>query len=214
MWFKNIFAFQIQSNFCFDQQKVNEQLLSKKWIPITASEARRSGFISHFDTDTHLVHSIENQHFITLRTEEKIIPPQALRDALAEALASFEEREQRQATKKEKQALKEETLHSMLPRAFHRRYQTHALLLPQAQLILIDASSRTKAEDLLSALRHCMGSFPVMPLSFASSLQQTLTHTLQASSWPHPSHWHSGSQRQPTRARGGRVPSHPHIPRC
>ena len=100
--------------------------------------------------------------------------------------ASWESEENRKLTKKEKDALKDEITTTLLPRAFSRRSHIQALILPEQQLVLVDSSSATKAEELLALLRKALGSLPVIPVSFATPLELQMTGWLKAGSAPEP----------------------------
>ncbi|MNN19076.1 Recombination-associated protein RdgC [compost metagenome] len=98
-----------------------------------------------------------------------------VREALKEKIDEIEEQQMRKVYKKERDQLKDEIVQTFLPRAFIRRNMTFAAIAPQQGLILVDASSPKKAEDLLSTLREALGSLPVRPLSVKVAPTATFT---------------------------------------
>lgn len=155
--------------------------------PCSSQDISKFGFTNalgkHGQT---LVHSAGNRHLISATKEEKILPSQVIKEALEEKVAQLETEENRKLTKKEKDALKDEITTTLLPRAFSRRSQIQALLLPEQQLILVDSSSASKAEELLALLRKALGSLPVIPVSFATPLEVQMTEWLKNGSAPAP----------------------------
>ncbi|KPY80613.1 Recombination-associated protein RdgC [Pseudomonas syringae pv. spinaceae] len=81
----------------------------------------------------------------------------------------------RKVYKKERDQLKDEIIQAFLPRAFIRRSATFAAIAPRQGLILVNASSPKRAEDLLSTLREVIGSLPVRPLTVKVSPSATMT---------------------------------------
>ncbi|WP_286977870.1 recombination-associated protein RdgC, partial [Pseudomonas sp.] len=81
----------------------------------------------------------------------------------------------RKVYKKERDQIKDEIVQAFLPRAFIRKSATFAAIAPAQGLILVDASSPKRAEDLLSTLREVMGSLPVRPLTVKIAPSATLT---------------------------------------
>ena len=66
-------------------------------------------------------------------------------------------------------------MQTFLPRAFIRKSATFAAIAPKQGLILVDASSPKRAEDLLSTLREAIGSLPVRPLTVKIAPSATMT---------------------------------------
>ena len=78
-------------------------------------------------------------------------------------LDALEQEKGRPLSRKEKQALKEELQLSLLPRAFSRSSLTQGYYDAQNQLLVINTSSASKAEDILALLRKALGSLPALP---------------------------------------------------
>jgi recombination associated protein RdgC len=84
---------------------------------------------------------------------------------LQEKISEKEEQEARKLSKKERTALKDELIFELLPRAFSFSKKTYAYIDPKGGWMIVDAASAKKAEDLLSYLRKCLGSLPVVPIN-------------------------------------------------
>lgn len=71
--------------------------------------------------------------------------------------------------------MKDEVLHCLLPRAFSRFNQTFMWIDTVNDLIMVDAASAKRAEDILALLRKSLGSLPVVPLTLKNQIELTLT---------------------------------------
>ncbi|MBL1494841.1 recombination-associated protein RdgC, partial [Klebsiella pneumoniae] len=84
----------------------------------------------------------------------------------------------------EKDALRDEVLHSLLPRAFSRNIITRIWVNTTDHLVIVDASSARSAEDALALLRKTLGSLPVVPLSMEEPVELTMTEWVRSGSAP------------------------------
>ncbi|WP_028774639.1 recombination-associated protein RdgC [Shewanella waksmanii] len=187
MWFKNLTVYRFNKPFSVDTEALEKSLEDFTFSPCSSQDISKFGFSKalgkHGDA---LVHSANDRHLICATKEEKILPAQVIKEALEEKVAQLEAEEDRKLAKKEKDALKEEITTTLLLRAFSRRSQIHALILPEIDMILVDSSSAAKSEELLALLRKALGSLPVIPLSFKTPLETQMTQWLQENHAPAP----------------------------
>lgn len=187
MWFKNLTLYRFNKPFTTDEAVLETALAEFSFSPCTSQDVSKFGFSKAFGKHGQtLVHCANNRFLISTTKEEKILPGQVVKEAIDEKVALIEQVEQRKVTKKEKDALKDEVTTTLLPRAFSRRSQTQALILLDEQLILVDSSSATKAEELLALLRKALGSLPVIPVTFTVPVEQQLTTWLAQGHAPAP----------------------------
>ncbi|ASJ96107.1 recombination-associated protein RdgC [Shewanella marisflavi] len=187
MWFKNLTVYRFNKPFSVDTEALEKSLEDFTFSPCSSQDISKFGFSKALGKLGHtLVHSAENRHLICATKEEKILPSQVIKEALDEKVAQIEAEESRKLAKKEKDALKDEITTTLLPRAFSRRSQIHALILPEIEMILVDSSSATKAEELLALLRKALGSLPVIPMSFKTPIESQMTEWLKSNSTPAP----------------------------
>jgi len=124
------------------------------------------------------VHAANGNFLLCARKEEKILPAPVIKDQLDEKIAQLEADQSRSATKKEKEQFKEDIIFELLPRAFSRVTDTHGYISPAHNLIVINSSSRNKAEDFLALLRKVLGTLPVTSLSPESAPDEVMTDWL------------------------------------
>lgn len=182
MWFRNLLVYRLTQDLQLDAEKLEAALASKPARPCASQELATYGFVAPLGkgADAPLVHASQGFFLIAARKEERILPGSVVRDALKEKIDEIEAQQMRKVYKKERDQLKDEIVQSFLPRAFIRRQSTFAAIAPQQGLILVDASSPKKAEDLLSTLREALGSLPVRPLSVKVAPTATFTEWMKS----------------------------------
>ncbi|EEG9490518.1 recombination-associated protein RdgC, partial [Escherichia coli] len=117
------------------------------------------------------------------KRETKILPPPVIQRAIQEKIEKLEQEQARKLKKTEKDSLKDEVLHSLLPRAFSKFSVIQAIYDGSTKRIYINASAR-QAEDMLALMRKSLGSLPAVPLSVENPIELTLTDWVRDGSAP------------------------------
>jgi recombination associated protein RdgC len=177
MWFRNLLVYRLTQDLPFDAQALETALAAKPARPCASQELSTYGFIAPFGKgeDAPLVHVSQDFMLIAARKEDRILPGSVVRDALKEKVEEIEAEQMRKVYKKERDQIKDEIIQAFLPRAFIRRSATFAAIAPKLGLILVNAASPKRAEDLLSTLREAIGSLPVRPLTVKIAPTATMT---------------------------------------
>ncbi|HGX3695075.1 TPA: recombination-associated protein RdgC [Escherichia coli] len=171
--FKNIFIYRLSREVNWDTAEVNAALSKFVFTPCGSQDMAKAGWTPILgDNHTH-----EYQGFLLMqhKREEKILPSQVLKEELQKKILKLEEEQDRKLKKTEKDSLKDEVLHSLLPRAFTRKSLAKILIDRSNHLVFVEASSAKKAEDQLALLRKSLGSLPVIPFTPREPLEITMT---------------------------------------
>ncbi|NQZ79414.1 MAG: recombination-associated protein RdgC [Colwellia sp.] len=179
MWFKNLYFFAFTRPFEHSEQDLEKHLSEHLFTPCGSTELSHFGWVNalgkHGDT---VVHGVNGNYLLCARKEEKIIPAPVIKDQLEAKIALLETEQSRSATKKEKEQFKEDIMFELLPRAFSRVTDTHAYINPEHNIIVINTSSRSKAEDFLALLRKVLGTLPVTSVSPEKAPDELMTDWL------------------------------------
>lgn len=185
MYFKNLMLYRFTRPFDVALEDLEKQLNALPFTPCSSQEQSRFGWVSPLGKQGQaLVHCADGQLLILAKKEEKVIPASVINDIVAEKVESLEIEEGRALKKKEKEAIKEEVIVTLLPRAFSRFQQTYAWINPKDGFIAVDAGSFKQAENLLALLRKSIGSLPVIPIALTTPIELTLTEWLKAEAAP------------------------------
>jgi recombination associated protein RdgC len=183
MWFKNLYFFAFTRPFEWSEEDLEKHLSEHLFTPLASTEIAHFGWINalgkHGDTS---VHSANGNFLVCARKEEKMLPASVIKDMVEEKINLLELEQGRGATKKEKEQFKEDITFELLPRAFSRITDTHAYISPVNNIIVINSSSRGKAEDLLALLRKVLGTLPVTSFEPDVCADQTMTDWLNKKS--------------------------------
>ena len=179
MWFKNLYFFAFTRPFEWSEQDLEKHLSEHLFTPCGSTELAHFGWVNALGKHgSTCVHSANGNFLICARKEEKILPAPVIKDQLEEKVNQLEQDQGRGATKKEKEQFKEDIIFELLPRAFSRITDTHAYISPANNIIVINSSSRGKAEDLLALLRKVLGTLPVTSFDPDVAADETMTDWL------------------------------------
>jgi recombination associated protein RdgC len=174
MFFRNLTLFRFPTSLDFTA--LESQLDEARLKPVGVLELSSRGFISPFGRDGEaLSHRIGDAIWLTVGGEDKLLPAAVVNDLLAKKLAEMEEKEGRKPGGRARKRLKEDLVHELLPRAFVRPGRTDALLDLGHGLCIVDSSSRKSAENVVSEIRHALGSFPALPVNAEVAPRSILT---------------------------------------
>ena len=174
MFFRNLTLFRFPTSL--DLAELDTHLDQARLKPVGALELSSRGFISPFGRDGEaLSHRIGDALWLTVGSEDKLLPSSVVNDLLQKKLAELEQREGRKPGGRTRKRLKEDLVHELLPRAFVRPGRTDALLDLEHGLCVVDTSSRKSAENVVSEIRHALGSFPALPLNAEVAPRAVLT---------------------------------------
>ncbi|MBJ7221863.1 MULTISPECIES: recombination-associated protein RdgC [unclassified Brenneria] len=185
LWFKNLMIYRLNRENVLSADEMENQLSAFAFTPCGSQDMMKTGWVSpmgsHSDALTHVVNG---QIVICARKEEKILPSPVIKQTLQAKIERLEAEQHRKLKKTEKDALKDEVLHSLLPRAFSRFSQVWLWIDTVNGLIMVDAASAKKAEDTLALLRKTLGSLPVVPLTMENPIELTMTEWVRAGEPP------------------------------
>ncbi|MEE1672698.1 recombination-associated protein RdgC [Agarivorans aestuarii] len=185
MWFKNLMLFRITKELELEPEKLDATLGELSFTPCGSQDLSKFGWVTPMGKfGQSLTHVIGNEYLVCAKKEEKMLPASVIRDTLADKIELIEQEQQRPLKKAEKDALKEEIVMTLLPRAFSRTSLTYAWVSPDNNLIAVDAGSAKKAEEVISLLRKSLGSLPVTPIKLANQADVTMTDWLNEKAIP------------------------------
>ena len=174
MFFRNLTLFRFPTSL--DLSELESRLAECALKPVGALEISSRGFVSPFGRDGEaLSHGISDAIWLSVGTEEKILPGAVVNDLLARKLEEIEKKEGRKPGGRARKRLKEDLVHELLPRAFVRPGRTDALLDLGHGLCIVESSSRKAAENVVSEIRHALGSFPALPVNAEVAPRSVLT---------------------------------------
>src|SRR5690625_644650 len=158
MWFKNLRLYRFTETCTLTP----EALLKNPFHPCGKMDTKRSGWsppLGHQGTE--YVQAAHGYMMICSKRQEKLLPAAVVNEHLEEKVQEIQAEEGRPVGRKERQTLKDEIIFSLLPQAFSKSARDFAYIAPLEGLIVVNAASAKRAEDLLSQLRESLGSLRV-----------------------------------------------------
>lgn len=184
-FFKNAIVYRMTRDIQISAEQLEDALKTLAFTPCSSQDMSRSGWVSPLgNLGEMLTHVAGNQILLCLRKEEKILPSTVIKETLQGKIEKLESEQGVKLRKTEKATLKDEVIHSLLPRAFSKYSQTQIWIDLDKQRIIVDASSSKRAEDSLALLRKTIGSLPVIPLHTEQPVELTLTEWVRNNDTP------------------------------
>lgn len=185
-FFKNAIIYRISNPMLMMVQlaTLETSLQPFQFTPCGSQDMAKTGWVPATAFSQTLAHQANGQYLLTLQRQEKILPGKVVKQHLDARIAKLETEQGRKLKKTEKDNLKDEVLHSLLPRGFTKDSRTQLWIDVGRGLIIVDAASSRKAEDALALLRKTLGSLPVVPLTMNTPIELTLTEWVRSGKAP------------------------------
>ncbi len=185
MIFKNATLFRIKKPLAKSGEDLVTALEAQRFKPCTGIRPSSFGWVSPLgDPEGPLMHEVGGCILLAAKREDKVVPPSALGDILAEKITRLETLEDRPIRAKEKKQLKDDALAELLPRALPKSKQIYGYISPGENLLVIDTASAPEAEMFVSCLRETLGTLNVVPPQVKSKPSDLFTHWLLSRNLP------------------------------
>lgn len=182
---KNAMVYRHNLGFSFDLEKLEEQMKEFAHTPCGETDKQKFGWTPALGKNTeNFVHIADQYALIVAKKEVKNIPTAVIKESMDEKVEAFEKAEGRPMRKKEKDALKDDLMIELLPRAFSQYTYFSVFINSKSNLVVVDASSFKAAEDVLALLRKTIGSLPVIPAVPVKIIDNTMTEWVKEGAVP------------------------------
>src|SRR3546814_20255494 len=146
MFFRNLTFFRFPTSL--DLSEFETQLANCALKPVGALELSSRGFISPFGRDAEaLSHRIGDAIWLSVGSEDKLLPSAVVNDLLQKKLAEMEQKEGRRPGGRTRKRLKEALVPELLPPAFVRPGRTDAILDLEHGLCMVAPPPRQPADN-------------------------------------------------------------------
>lgn len=179
---KNVCIYRLSREFNIAPETLTEQLTHFIFTPCGSQDMARRGWVNVTPEGLFIEHG--GNFLLCCHHQAKILPPAVVNETLAKTIAKIEADQGRKIRRAERVSLKDEVLHSLLPRAFTKSTSNYLWIDIKSQLVYVEASSARAAEDMLALLRKTLGSLPVVPLTMQTPIELTLTDWLKSNVMP------------------------------
>lgn len=188
MLFKNACIFRLARPFDFSAEELDEKLADTRFVPCSGLRPSSFGWVSPLGDrqGAPLVHEGAGAMLLCARREDKVIPPSALNEAVAERVQKLQAAEGRRLHGKEKQSLKESALAELLPRALPRSKLIMGYISPNDRLVVIGTATSSEAEMFIDCLRSSLGTFAVATPQVKAKPSDAFTRWLMQRKLPAP----------------------------
>lgn len=183
--FKNLIVYRIGPDWTPDLLAALDALDKGRFVECGASQPMSLGWVEPRGVaHAPLIEMIAGQWLLKLMVEQKMVPGSVVRRRTEEIAAHIELTTGRKPGKKQTKELKEQALLELLPQAFTRQAAVRIWIDPEARLLMVDATSAKRAEDVVTELVKAMPGFAVQPLQTTMSPAVAMSHWLSTGEPP------------------------------
>lgn len=179
MWFNNTLCFRVVEGMP-SHDKLNDLLAGQVFSPCGPMQMQSAGFYPPRSTNPDsLVHHVQGRSLLEFRVEKKLLPAGVVRQQADKKIAQIEQEQQRKVGKKERKELIERVTDELLPKAFTKASSLWLYIDHNQNLIVINATSSNRAEEVIEYLRRCHQDLRVKPIRTESSPASVMTTWVQ-----------------------------------
>ncbi|MBP9683968.1 MAG: recombination-associated protein RdgC [Rhodoferax sp.] len=160
--FKNVIVYRIGPGWSATMAQMEEGLDPERFVACGASQEKSIGWTEpRGEAHGPLVESVGGQLILKLKIETRSLPGSVITRKAKERIAHIEATTGRKPGKKETREIKEDIKLELLPMAFTKESSVLIWIDPDANLLVIDAGSQAKADEVVTMLVKCLAGLAV-----------------------------------------------------
>ncbi len=176
--FKNLTVYRVGPEWSTTLEQIEDGLAAARFAECGATQVQSAGWVAPRGSGhAPLVESVGGQWLMSLMIERKALPSAVVKRRTDELVQQAEHSSGRKPGKKETMELKEQATLELLPMAFTKRATLKVWIDERARLLMVDASSTTRAGEVVTQL---IKSLPGLTLTM---LQTTESAPVAMSQW-------------------------------
>lgn len=180
--FKNMRVYRIPQHWTMSPDAVAEALQTQAFKPLGEFEVSTDGWVP--PRHDGLVHTVNKQMLLKLRSEKKSLPYNAVKEAVKVRAKEVSEAQGSNPGRKAMKDIKEQVIDEMLPKAFVEATETAVWLDPIHGWLVIDTPSPSRSDLVVKTLIRSFAKLPLETLYVAKSIGQTMTDWLAVDEAP------------------------------
>ena len=160
-------------------EQIEQALDAERFVPCGASQEKATGWIEpRGEAHGPLVEAVNGQRILKLKMETRGVPGSVVTRKAKERRAQIEITEGRKPGKKEMKEIKEDVKLSLMPMAFSKESSVWVWIDPDAELLVIDAGSQGKADEVITMLVKSFASLSLTLINTQMSPQSAMASWL------------------------------------
>ena len=177
--FKNLIVYRIAAGWSVSAAQMEASLEKARFVECGATQPLSVGWIEPRGV-AHgpLAEVVAGQLLLKLATEQKVLPGTVVKRRVDEMAAQIEKTTGRKPGKKQKKELKEDAVLELLPQAFTKQAAIKVWIDAKHMLLLIDASSPARADEVVTLLVKCFDGISISHLATVESAAVAMTRWL------------------------------------
>lgn len=180
MWFRNLQIFRLTPDWAYSTEALSAALQKGIFQGCGASDRVARGWVPPRGEDGELVFSVQGQQLVALGVEQKLLPASVVRQYAQAKLAEIEKAQGYKPGRKQARDVFDQLEAELLPRAFVKRGLTYVWIDPVHRWLLVDASSSTRADEVIEQLKVSLGELPVTLVKTQTATATAMTQWLAA----------------------------------
>ena len=176
--FKNMIVYRVAPEWSATVAQVEESLDAGRFVECGSTQEKSIGWCEpRGKANGALVESIDGQLILNLMIESRTLPGSVVTRKAKERVEKIETSTGRKPGKKETRDIKDDIRLELLPMAFTRQVSAGVWIDPKARLLVIDAASQARTDDVVTML---VKSLPGMAVAL---LNTKFSPTAAMASW-------------------------------
>jgi recombination associated protein RdgC len=160
--FKNVMMYRMLSPWTVTLAQLEAALEPARYVECTGSQEKAVGWVEpRGKANGALAEVVGGQWILKLMVETKVLPASVVKRRAQEQLAQIEATTGRKPGKKEAREILDDARMSLMPMAFTKQGATVVWIDPQAMLLVLDAGSQGRADEVMTCLINAIEGFAV-----------------------------------------------------